>query len=68
MNDKRTVIHIKDSRTRIEIKFKDLKKGMKFKLYESTGELVVSNELSLFTAMSDAYLNESGIWEIQTDI
>ena len=68
MNDKRKVIHIQDDGTKREIEFKYIKKGMKFKLFESTGEPVLFSEESIFTAQSDAYLNNFGIWEVETDI
>ena len=44
--------------------FRELKKGDKFRLYESdTGEMVYDNKQnSLFTADSDAYLNEDKIF------
>jgi hypothetical protein len=44
----------------IEIAFADLKVGDVYMLYEPDG-----TDLGLFTAASDAYLNDNEIWEIQ---
>lgn len=45
----------------VPIDFKDLKVGNVFMLYEPDGIGV-----GRFTALSDSYINDSGIWEIET--
>lgn len=42
--------------------FSDIPKGLYFKLYEEDGECV-----GTFAALSEPYLNDNQIWEIQTD-
>lgn len=58
----------------IAIEFLSLKKGMKFQLYEATGEVAHANlsvgrdENGYLTAASDAYVNENGIGEIMIEV
>ena len=42
-----------------------IKKGDVFKLFEPTGEEVIDkkNDISVFTASKDAYINSDGIWQ-----
>lgn len=48
----------------IEVEFKDILKGNLFRLIESTGEIVSDKGETEFIAVSDAYLNKDGIWEV----
>lgn len=50
----------------IQCRFRDLKSGDTFRLFEPTGEpVVLRKDKTDFIALSDAYQNEDGIWTIE---
>lgn len=52
----------------VERDFAELRKGVKFRMFESTGEPVVDNEgRTEWTAISDPFKTESGVWAIKID-
>ena len=60
MNEYRKVFKMVDNEE-IEIKFSEIKNGMKIKLYEPDGTLVKYKKNNIFTAMSDCYKGEDEI-------
>jgi hypothetical protein len=49
-----------------QVKFKNLKRGDVFRMFEPTGELVIaSGHTKFFKAVSDPYKNTHGIWTIE---
>lgn len=49
-----------------DIKFEELKDGDIFRMYKSTGELVIDRDGDFeFMADNDAYVNENGIYEVK---
>lgn len=65
MNDRKTEILINGEWTPSH--FSGIRKGRKFRLFEPTGEPVVSDSKTDFTALGDAYLNENGIWCVESN-
>ena len=52
----------------VERDFAELRKGVKFKMFEPTGEPVVDNEGETeWIAISDPFKTESGVWAIEID-
>jgi hypothetical protein len=48
-----------------KINFREIKKGDLFRLFEPTGESVISEFGEIeFLALKDAYVNEDGIWKV----
>lgn len=60
MNEYRKVFKIIEDKE-IEIKFSDIKKGMKIKLYEPNNDSVICGCSNIFVAETDAYKNKDGI-------
>jgi hypothetical protein len=50
----------------VEINFSDLKRYMKFRLFEATGEPVISDGCTEFLATSDAFVGKFGFYTIYT--
>lgn len=65
MNNRKTEILINGEWTPSH--FLGICKGKKFRLFESTGESVVSDGKTDFKALGDAYINEDGIWCVESD-
>lgn len=46
------------------IDFKDLKKGNLFRLFDNDEPVIDNNGFTVWKALSDAYLNDEGVWQI----
>lgn len=76
MKDKRKVLVLSDDIEPVwlEIKFEELKTGDLFKLFEPTGEPVVTDDgRTEFLCTSDAFLGPYGpekstVWTVETDV
>lgn len=47
-----------------DIKFRELKDGDIFRLFEPDGTPVVDKDIAVFTTTCDAFLNEDNIWTV----
>lgn len=66
MENKRTAYQIIEGEE-VEIPFSEIKKGMKVKLYEPDGEVVVDREGNkVFNVDHDVYTNDEGILTFET--
>lgn len=48
-----------------KIVFTELRKNDIFRLFESDGNIVIDDHTSVFTALSDSYINENGVGAIK---
>lgn len=55
---------IKNSHSFESIEFKELKEGDLFRLFDDFNPVIDSNGFTIWKALSDAYLNDEGIWQV----